>query len=196
MTPIHCSTSGRNPDEVHAQSQLSHASGGTQRLTDSGWPIRRSVAAERNDTAAVELILDLGFPIETRRDDDGATALHAASDGGAADSVQPLLDRGADVEARDTNWDSSPIDWAIVGSGEHPASTRGSGTTPGASGCSSSPSARSTSARLRRTRCRRCRRGCGLPHLMWTGAQLGSVAHDDAAGELNAAGLGIRTALL
>ena len=29
-------------------------------------------------------------------------------------------DRGADIEARDTHWDSPPLDWAVVGSGERP----------------------------------------------------------------------------
>jgi hypothetical protein len=33
-----------------------------------------------------------------------------------------LLDRGADIEARDTTWDSTPLAWAIVGSGERPRS--------------------------------------------------------------------------
>ncbi len=28
-----------------------------------------------------------------------------------------LVDRGADIEARDTTWDSIPLEWAIVGSG-------------------------------------------------------------------------------
>src|SRR5207253_581734 len=39
-------------------------------------------AAERGNLAAVRLMLELGFPIDARRedtDDDGATALHAAS---------------------------------------------------------------------------------------------------------------------
>jgi hypothetical protein len=31
--------------------------------------------------------------------------------------VRLLLDRGADIEARDTTWDSTPLEWAIVGSG-------------------------------------------------------------------------------
>ena len=28
-----------------------------------------------------------------------------------------LVDRGAYIEARDTTWDSTPLEWAIVGSG-------------------------------------------------------------------------------
>jgi ankyrin repeat protein len=84
-------------------------------------------AAEHSNLASVSLMLELGFPIETRRestDDDGATALHAASYAGAADVVALLLDRGADLSARDTRWQSQPLEWALVGSGETPDSAR------------------------------------------------------------------------
>jgi hypothetical protein len=37
------------------------------------------------------------------------------------EGVRLLLEAGADIEARDTNWNSTPIDWAAVGSGEQPA---------------------------------------------------------------------------
>jgi len=80
-------------------------------------------AAERGNLAAVGLMLELGFPIHARReasDDDGATALHAASWAGSADTVTLLLDHGADLSARDTRWQSQPLAWALVGSGEDP----------------------------------------------------------------------------
>jgi ankyrin repeat protein len=64
-------------------------------------------------------MLELGIPLETRGDN-GATALHAAAYSGSADTVQLLLRRGADIEARDTTWNSTPLDWAAVGSGERP----------------------------------------------------------------------------
>ena len=38
----------------------------------------------------------------------------------APQTVRLLLDRGADIEAHDTNWNSTPLDWAAVGSGEQP----------------------------------------------------------------------------
>ena len=82
-------------------------------------------AAEHGNLASVGLMLELGFPIEARReatDDDGATALHAASWAGSAETVALLLDRGADLSARDTRWDSQPLGWALVGSGEAPES--------------------------------------------------------------------------
>ena len=80
-------------------------------------------AAERGNLASVGLMLELGFPIEARReatDDDGATALHAASWAGSADTVALLLDHGAELNARDTRWQSQPLEWALVGSGEAP----------------------------------------------------------------------------
>jgi ankyrin repeat protein len=76
-------------------------------------------AAERGDTDAVTLMLDLGFALDTR-DDNGATALHAAAYSGGATTVRALLERGADIHARDTNWNSTALDWAAVGSGEKP----------------------------------------------------------------------------
>jgi ankyrin repeat protein len=81
-------------------------------------------AAEHGNLASVGLMLELGFPIEARReatDDDGATALHAASWAGSAETVALLLDHGADLSARDTRWRSQPLEWALVGSGEAPA---------------------------------------------------------------------------
>ena len=66
-------------------------------------------------------MLDLGFPLDVRagREGDGATALHAAAAAGSAGTVRLLLERGADIEARDTAWNSTPLEWAIVGSGMH-----------------------------------------------------------------------------
>ena len=82
-------------------------------------------AAEHGNLASVGLMLELGFPIDARReatDDDGATALHAASWAGSAETVALLLDHGADLSARDTRWQSQPLEWALVGSGEAPDS--------------------------------------------------------------------------
>src|SRR4029077_17907244 len=66
----------------------------------------------------VRLMLDLGFPLGARSEpDNGATALHLAAAAGSFGTVRLLLDRGADIEARDTAWNSTPLEWAIVGSG-------------------------------------------------------------------------------
>jgi ankyrin repeat protein len=75
-------------------------------------------AAGHGHTEAVRLMLDLGFPPGTRSgEDDGATVLHLAAAAGSVSTVRLLLDRGADIEARDTTWDSTPLEWALVGSG-------------------------------------------------------------------------------
>jgi ankyrin repeat protein len=75
-------------------------------------------AADHGHTEAVRLMLDLGFPPGTRSGQaDGATALHLAAAAGSTGTVRLLLDRGADIEARDTTWNSTPLEWAIVGSG-------------------------------------------------------------------------------
>jgi ankyrin repeat protein len=78
-------------------------------------------AAEHGNISAVELALDVGFPIEARGDD-GATALHAAAYAGSAETVALLLARGADLTERDARWHGQPLDWALVGSGEAPDS--------------------------------------------------------------------------
>jgi ankyrin repeat protein len=82
-------------------------------------------AAEHGNVAAVSLMLELGFPVNARRsgtEEDGATALHASSWAGRADTVALLLAHGADIAARDTRWHSQPLEWALVGSGESPDS--------------------------------------------------------------------------
>ena len=76
---------------------------------------------ESGNTAAITLLLDLGFPVDARGDH-GGTPLHAAAYSGSAPAVCLLPDCGAGVEARDTIWDSTPMEWAAIGSGEQPAS--------------------------------------------------------------------------
>lgn len=77
-------------------------------------------AAGNGPVAAVELMLELGFPVDARNDN-GETGLHQAAYAGRADVVRVLLGHGATVDARDAHWDSTPLGFATVGSGEHPA---------------------------------------------------------------------------
>jgi ankyrin repeat protein len=79
-------------------------------------------AAEAGDAAAVAVMLDVGLPIDARGGGHGATALHAAAHSGSVDTVTLLLTRGAQIEARDSAFKANALEWAVVGSGEQPAS--------------------------------------------------------------------------
>jgi ankyrin repeat protein len=106
-------------DQAGARELIAEDPGLVDRLTeDERGAI--GLAAERGDTEAVRLMLDLGFPLDARRGDHGSTALHAAAYSGSAETVRLLLARGADIEARDVTWDSTPLEWAKVGSGQRP----------------------------------------------------------------------------
>ncbi|MGZ4433075.1 MAG: ankyrin repeat domain-containing protein [Trebonia sp.] len=106
-------------DKAGARQLITEDPGLVDRLTeDERGAIE--LAAERGDTEAVRLMVDLGFPLDARRGDHGSTALHAAAYSGSAETVRLLLARGADIEARDSTWDSTPLEWAKVGSGYRP----------------------------------------------------------------------------
>lgn len=106
-------------DKAGARQLIAEDPGLVDRLTeDERGAIE--LAAERGDTEAVRLMVDLGFPLDARRGDHGSTALHAAAYSGSAETVRLLLARGADIEARDITWDSTPLEWAKVGSGLRP----------------------------------------------------------------------------
>jgi ankyrin repeat protein len=107
----------RRADRTAATAVLAADPGLPARLTAADYQALTD-AADHGHTEAVRLMLDLGFPPGTRSEtDDGATALHLAAAAGSPGTVRLLLDRGADIEARDTTWDSTPLGWAIVGSG-------------------------------------------------------------------------------
>jgi ankyrin repeat protein len=107
----------RRADRAAATAILSASPDLARRLTPEDHRVVID-AAGHGDTEAVRLMLDLGFPPGARSEqDDGATALHLAGGAGSTSTVRLLLERGADIEARDTTWDSTPLEWAIVGSG-------------------------------------------------------------------------------
>ena len=109
-------------DRAAVREQLTRDPGLAGRLNEAERAAALTRAAETGRTAALALMLDLGFPVSIRDDgNDGSTALHTAAYHGSADAVRLLIDRGADLEARDTTYDSPPLDWAMVGSGERPA---------------------------------------------------------------------------
>jgi ankyrin repeat protein len=107
-----------DPDRDEAERRLADEPGLFDDLGDDDRAaIVRAAGAGRTD--AVALMLDLGFPLDARGEN-GATPLHAAAHTGSADTTRLLVERGADVEARDTSWDSTPLVWAVVGGGERP----------------------------------------------------------------------------
>ncbi len=76
------------------------------------------LAAGSTSVATVSLMLDLGFPPRARNGF-GEQPLHAAAYAGKAETVRLLIDAGADVDGRDTRFDSTPLAFATVGSSEH-----------------------------------------------------------------------------
>jgi ankyrin repeat protein len=92
----------------------------TERLARAGAePLAR--AAESGHVEAIRLLLDHGVPIDALDGEHGGSALHAAAYAGVPEAVAVLLERGAAIEARDRTWSSTPLEWALVGSGERPA---------------------------------------------------------------------------
>ncbi len=71
-------------------------------------------AAQRNRADAVALLLDLGVPIEIA-DANNTRALHHAAANDAVDVAKLLIERGAEIDPRETNWNGSPIGWAAHG---------------------------------------------------------------------------------
>jgi ankyrin repeat protein len=92
-------------DRRHAQDLLRDHPDLLDRLSDED---RGSMigAAEYGNIEAVRLMLELGFPVNTRAGAHGCTALHTAAVSGSAD-----------LEAWDATWNDTPLGWAIVGSG-------------------------------------------------------------------------------
>ena len=78
-------------------------------------------AAVVQNAAAVDLMLELGFPLEVRSEEFGETALHAAAWHGRADMVEKLLSHGADPNALAGDRPASTLDWAVQGSRRAPA---------------------------------------------------------------------------
>jgi ankyrin repeat protein len=116
-------------DQAAVQQQLVLDPGLPGRLTDAQRAEAMVRAAETGHLAAIGLMLDLGFPVDAHGGEDGGTALHAAAYSGSAEVVRLLLDRGAGLEARDASWDSTPLGWAVVGSGQRPGGNPGSDWT-------------------------------------------------------------------
>lgn len=70
-------------------------------------------AVRAGDRARVGAILKQDLSAAKARDSDGATPLHYAAEAGNRDIVHALLDAGADINARDAQFDATPAGWAI-----------------------------------------------------------------------------------
>ncbi|MEP6491507.1 MAG: ankyrin repeat domain-containing protein [bacterium] len=71
-------------------------------------------AASHDRDDAVALLLDLGTPIEVE-DDKHQRTLHIAAYNGALHVMRLLIDRGAEIDPVETNWNNTPLDAAIYG---------------------------------------------------------------------------------
>ncbi len=85
------------------------------RLTDQDHAVIVEAAASR-PAETIALMLDLGFSPRARRF--GDEPLHEAAYHGNAATVGVLLGAGADIDARDGRFDSTPLAFATVGSRE------------------------------------------------------------------------------
>src|SRR6185436_15644914 len=71
------------------------------------------VAAEDNRTAAVRLMLELGWPTDGGG---GTTPLHFASWHGNAEMVKAILAHRPPLEQREPEYQGTPLGWAMHGS--------------------------------------------------------------------------------
>jgi ankyrin repeat protein len=88
----------------------------TQTMSDND---RRKVAdaAQNNNTNAVRLMLQAGWPVNSRGQH-AATALHWASFHGNPEMVKTILEYHPSLECADEDFHGTPVGWAIHGS-EH-----------------------------------------------------------------------------
>jgi len=92
------------------------AGGVTIEPVDHVWLVS---AASRNRTAPALMLLEAGCPAGAS--DEGTTAMHWAAYHGNADLVAGLLKGGAPTDARDPQYEGTPLAWAEHGSKEgHP----------------------------------------------------------------------------
>lgn len=73
-------------------------------------------AAQSNNTKAVRLMLEAGWPVDTPGDM-GATALHWAGFNGNSDMAREILRFHPSLEMKSREYCGTPLSWAIFGSG-------------------------------------------------------------------------------
>jgi ankyrin repeat protein len=70
-------------------------------------------AAQHGDLERVKSLLDQDHQLARERDESGATALHNAALNGHRQIVELLVERGANVNSRDSQFGATPAGWAI-----------------------------------------------------------------------------------
>jgi ankyrin repeat protein len=77
-------------------------------------PAAMAAAARRDRADVLGLLLDLGFSIEVA-DPTGKRPLHEAAAHGALRAVAFLVERGAEVDPRESSYNGTPLGWAAHG---------------------------------------------------------------------------------
>lgn len=70
-------------------------------------------AINQGDLERVRFILDTNDELVNQRDESGATPLHYATLNGHRQVVRLLLERGAEINSTDSQFDATPAGWAI-----------------------------------------------------------------------------------
>jgi ankyrin repeat protein len=102
-------------DESTFQDYLARNPDATKTLSDAE---RRKLpaAAQSNNTKAVQLMLEAGWPVNTPGEM-GATALHWAGFNGNAEMTRVLLRFHPDIETKSREYEGTALSWAIYASG-------------------------------------------------------------------------------
>jgi ankyrin repeat protein len=102
-------------DESTFQDYLARNPDATKTLSDAE---RRKLpaAAQSNNTKAVQLMLEAGWPVNTPGDM-GATALHWAGFNGNAEMTRDILRFHPDIETKSREYAGTALSWALYASG-------------------------------------------------------------------------------
>jgi hypothetical protein len=101
-------------DEANVKCLLKESPGLASKISGGDRRAVADAARERNLTA-LRRFLDAGFPIDAPGQHQ-ATGLHWAAWHGNTAAVAELVKRGAPLEAKDADYQSTPLHWAMHGS--------------------------------------------------------------------------------
>jgi hypothetical protein len=102
-------------DEITFQEYLARNPDATKSLSDAE---RRKLpaAAQSNNTKAVQLMLEAGWPVNTPGEM-GATALHWSAFNGNAEMIRDILRFHPDIETKSREYAGTALTWALYASG-------------------------------------------------------------------------------